>query len=171
MISWLYNICLFVLPKEVAMIQIFRDIIASSFFFTCVYFFPGDSIFKVHFFTPNFSPPGAGGCYNTMMCQCHGEHVTHHNPPLLFDLHLDPSESTPLTPETEPRYAEILKQTAEAVERHKDTFKHEEMKKASSDANGVQNQLTWEKVLWRPWLQPCCGTFPFCGCKENTTHI
>ncbi|XP_037542070.1 arylsulfatase D [Nematolebias whitei] len=130
-----------------------------------------DSIFKVHFFTPNFSPPGAGGCYNTMLCWCHGEHVTHHNPPLLFDLHPDPSESRPLTPETEPRYAEILERITEAVERHKDTFKHEEMKKASSDANRVQNQLTWDKILWRPWLQPCCGTFPFCGCKENTTHI
>uniref|UniRef100_A0A3B5A950 Arylsulfatase D-like n=1 Tax=Stegastes partitus TaxID=144197 RepID=A0A3B5A950_9TELE len=116
----------------------------------------GDSVFKVHFFTPNFSPPGAGGCYDTGVCLCHGEHVTHHTPPLVYDLFRDPSESRPLTPDTEPRYAEILEQTAKAVERHKSTL-------------GVEGQMTWNKILWRPWLQPCCGTFPFCGCKEDTT--
>uniref|UniRef100_A0A3B5A2X4 Arylsulfatase D-like n=1 Tax=Stegastes partitus TaxID=144197 RepID=A0A3B5A2X4_9TELE len=115
-----------------------------------------DSVFKVHFFTPNFSPPGAGGCYDTGVCLCHGEHVTHHTPPLVYDLFRDPSESRPLTPDTEPRYAEILEQTAKAVERHKSTL-------------GVEGQMTWNKILWRPWLQPCCGTFPFCGCKEDTT--
>uniref|UniRef100_A0A673BCG1 Arylsulfatase H n=1 Tax=Sphaeramia orbicularis TaxID=375764 RepID=A0A673BCG1_9TELE len=108
---------------------------------------PGDSVFKVHFFTPNFSPPGAGGCYNTKVCLCHGEHVTHHNPPLLYDLFYDPSESRPLTSDTEPRYSEILERVAKAVESHQSTL-----------------------ILWRPWLQPCCGTFPFCGCKEETAH-
>uniref|UniRef100_A0A3Q1G1X7 Arylsulfatase H n=1 Tax=Acanthochromis polyacanthus TaxID=80966 RepID=A0A3Q1G1X7_9TELE len=103
---------------------------------------PGDSIFKVHFFTPNFSPPGAVGCYDTKVCLCHGEHVTHHTPPLVYDLFHDPSESRPLTPDTEPRFAEILEQT-----------------------------MTWSKILWRPWLQPCCGTFPFCGCKEDTAQL
>ncbi|XP_051937439.1 arylsulfatase D [Hippocampus zosterae] len=115
-----------------------------------------DSIFKVHFVTPNFSPPGAVGCYETRICFCHGEHVTRHDPPLLYDLLRDPSESHPLGPDTEPRYAEILSQTAEAVQRH-----------LLSLADKQPNQLTWEKILWRPWLQPCCGTFPFCGCKED----
>ncbi|CAI5656321.1 unnamed protein product [Oreochromis niloticus] len=138
---------------------------------------PGsDSIFKVHFFTPNFFPPGAGGCYDTRICLCHGEHVTHHDPPLLYDLFHDPSESRPLTPDTEPRYAEILEQTAKAVERHKSTLPNEQAPAdAHSEANtaeqGVELQLTWDKILWKPWLQPCCGTFPFCGCKENTTHM
>uniref|UniRef100_A0A3Q2Y5V6 Arylsulfatase H n=2 Tax=Hippocampus comes TaxID=109280 RepID=A0A3Q2Y5V6_HIPCM len=115
-----------------------------------------DSIFKVHFITPNFSPLGAVGCYDTHICYCHGKHVTQHNPPLLYDLLRDPSESHPLGPDTEPRYAEILSQTAEAVQRH-----------LRSLADKQPNQLTWEKILWRPWLQPCCGTFPFCGCKED----
>uniref|UniRef100_A0A3B5KVP1 Sulfatase N-terminal domain-containing protein n=1 Tax=Xiphophorus couchianus TaxID=32473 RepID=A0A3B5KVP1_9TELE len=106
-----------------------------------------NSIFKVHFFTPNFFPPGAGGCYDTKVCLCHGQHVTHHNPPLLYDIFHDPSESRQLTPETEPRYAEILQQIAKT--------------------NTIQNQMSWEKILWKPWLQPCCGTFPFCGCKED----
>uniref|UniRef100_A0A3B4UR28 Arylsulfatase D-like n=1 Tax=Seriola dumerili TaxID=41447 RepID=A0A3B4UR28_SERDU len=118
---------------------------------------PGDSIFKVHFFTPNFSPPGAGGCYDTKVCLCHGAHVTHHHPPLLYDIFHDPSESRPLTPDTEPRYAEILEQTAKAVERHQSTL--------------TNKQVSDNKILWRPWLQPCCGTFPFCGCKEDTLHV
>ncbi|XP_029968370.1 arylsulfatase H [Salarias fasciatus] len=132
---------------------------------------PGsDSIFKIHFFTPNFSPPGAVGCYDTHVCMCHGEHVTHHNPPLLYDLSRDPSESRPLSPETEPRYAEILEQTATAVARHESTLTSGQ---TSDEArpHAVQVQMTWEKILWRPWLQPCCGTFPFCRCKENMTHV
>lgn len=102
--------------------------------------------------------------------------MTHHDPPLLFDLYHDPSESRPLSPETEPRYAEILERTAEAVERHKDTVKQEEMSdegqlQTSSYASGARSQMTWDKILWRPWLQPCCGTFPFCGCKESTKQF
>lgn len=127
---------------------------------------PGDSIFKIHFFTPNFFPPGAGGCYDTKVCLCHGEHVTHHNPPLLYDLFHDPSESHPLTSDNEPRYAEILEETAKAVERHQNTFLD-----SHTNTHATSTQMTWEKILWRPWLQPCCGTFPFCGCKESTTHI
>uniref|UniRef100_A0A8C6P2U5 Arylsulfatase H n=1 Tax=Nothobranchius furzeri TaxID=105023 RepID=A0A8C6P2U5_NOTFU len=132
------------------------------------------SIFKVHFFTPNFSPLGAGGCYNTKVCFCHGEYVTQHRPPLLFDLYHDPSESHPLMPDTEPRYAEILEQISRAVERHEQTLEQKETSNdsaSSTETVRVQNQMTWDRILWRPWLQPCCGTFPFCGCKENATHF
>lgn len=137
---------------------------------------PGNSVFKVHFFTPNFSPPGAGGCYDTKVCLCHGEHVTYHNPPLLYDLFRDPSESRPLNPDTEPRYAEILEQTAKAVEKHQSTFTNKQASDdshshTSTDTHSIQSQMTWEKILWRPWLQPCCGTFPFCYCKEDMMHI
>ncbi|XP_056145577.1 arylsulfatase D [Lampris incognitus] len=137
---------------------------------------PGsNSIFKVHFFTPNFSPPGAGGCYETKICLCHGDHVTHHNPPIVYDLLLDPSESRPLTHETERRFAEILEQTAKAMEKHRSTLTNLQLSDGThtnSDAHvhTIPNQMSWEKILWKPWLQPCCGTFPFCGCKENTTH-
>ena len=148
--------------------------------FTClltdVCLHPGDSVFKVHFFTPNFSPPGAGGCYDTKVCLCHGKHVTHHNPPLVYDIFRDPSESRPLTPDTEPRHAEILEQTAKAVERHRNTLTHNQApddtrSQPNTETHGVQSQMSWDKILWRPWLQPCCGTFPFCGCKEDTKHI
>ncbi|XP_028993479.1 arylsulfatase H [Betta splendens] len=133
---------------------------------------PGsDSVYKLHFFTPNFFPPGAGGCYDTKVCLCHGDHVTRHSPPLLYDLRRDPSESRPLTPDTEPRYAEILEQAANAVEQHEGTLSPTRASQdRGAEAHGVESQMTWEKVLWKPWLQPCCGTFPFCGCKEEVTH-
>ncbi|KAJ8255505.1 hypothetical protein COCON_G00193690 [Conger conger] len=113
-----------------------------------------DAIFKAHFFTPNFSPEGAGGCYNITLCSCQPALVRHHRPALLFDLARDPSESAPLSPSTEPRYAEALRRVGEAAEAHARTL------------GPVPEQLTWERVLWRPWLQPCCGTFPFCSCSE-----
>ncbi|KAG1956199.1 arylsulfatase D [Pimephales promelas] len=118
-----------------------------------------DSIFKVHFFTPNFSPAGAVGCYDTGVCGCHRESVTYHDPPLVFELLRDPSESLPLTPETEPRFSEVLERVRQAVEDHRRTH------------TPVENQLTWKHTLWRPWLQPCCGTFPFCSCSENSSHL
>ncbi|XP_077073050.1 arylsulfatase D [Siphateles boraxobius] len=118
-----------------------------------------DSIFKVHFFTPNFSPAGAVGCYDTKVCMCHGEFVTYHDPPLVFELLGDPSESLPLTPETEPRVSEVLECVRRAVEDHRRTH------------TPVENQLTWTHTLWKPWLQPCCGTFPFCSCSENSSHL
>ncbi|XP_034043110.1 arylsulfatase D isoform X2 [Thalassophryne amazonica] len=131
---------------------------------------PGsNSIFKVHFFTPNFFPPGTGACHNLGICLCH-DHVTHHNPPLVFDLFYDPSESHQLSPDTEPRFDEILKQTAEAVERHQSTFPNTGVPDGTgshTSTHGVPNQLTWQEIVWKPWLQPCCGTFPFCGCKEE----
>ncbi|XP_036397251.1 arylsulfatase D [Megalops cyprinoides] len=117
-----------------------------------------DSVFKAHFFTPNFTPEGAGGCYHTKVCMCHRGFVTYHHPPLLFDLARDPSESRPLSPSTEPRYSDVLRRIGEAVKRHRETLAP------------VPNQLSWGNVLWKPWLQPCCGTFPFCSCTEaNTT--
>ncbi|CAL8240905.1 unnamed protein product [Merluccius merluccius] len=132
---------------------------------------PGsDSVFKVHYFTPNFSPPGTGGCHEKHICQCHGDHVTHHDPPLVYDLFHDPSESRPLTPADEPRFAEVLERAGEAAAGHRGSLTEaREPSRAPGDEPGVPSQMSWEKILWRPWLQPCCGTFPFCGCQENAT--
>uniref|UniRef100_A0A8C9TX92 Arylsulfatase D n=1 Tax=Scleropages formosus TaxID=113540 RepID=A0A8C9TX92_SCLFO len=115
----------------------------------------GDTVFKAHLFTPNFFPEGAGGCHDIKICRCHGSFVTYHDPPLLFDLARDPSESTPLTPQSEPRYTEVLRRIAKATVEHRKTL------------TPVPSQMSWSKMLWRPWLQPCCGTFPFCSCSES----
>lgn len=125
---------------------------------------PGsESVFKAHLLTPNFSPEGAVGCYHTGVCMCHGDHVTQQAPPLLYDLSRDPSESRPLTPELEPRYHEALREVEAAVQRHRDTLR------AEVDSDGPSGQMSWARILWRPWLQPCCGTFPLCDCEEHHT--
>ncbi|XP_072300340.1 arylsulfatase H [Eucyclogobius newberryi] len=125
---------------------------------------PGtDLIYKAHLFTPNFYPEGAGGCYHTQVCMCHGDHVTQQTPPLLYELSRDPSESHPLSPQTEPLFHKVLERVEEAVRTHRDTLSRH------VHAEGPSAQLSWPHVLWRPWLQPCCGTFPFCGCEEQDT--
>ncbi|XP_066562060.1 arylsulfatase H isoform X2 [Amia ocellicauda] len=115
-----------------------------------------DAIYKAHFFTPNFYPEGAIGCYNLRICMCHEGYVTPHDPPLLFNLAEDPSESTPLSPDREPRFSEVLRRVRDAVAAHERTL------------TPVPHQLSWSQILWRPSLQPCCGgPFPFCSCAEE----
>uniref|UniRef100_H3AA90 Arylsulfatase D n=1 Tax=Latimeria chalumnae TaxID=7897 RepID=H3AA90_LATCH len=116
------------------------------------------SIWKAHYLTPVFSPEGAIGCYNKHICPCH-EHVTSHDPPLLFDLSKDPSETKRLSPRTEPHFHEILDRIAVAVEEHKKTL------------SPVPQQFSFSNILWKPWLQPCCGIFPFCWCDKESNGV
>uniref|UniRef100_G3TPJ9 Arylsulfatase family member H n=1 Tax=Loxodonta africana TaxID=9785 RepID=G3TPJ9_LOXAF len=52
----------------------------------------GATVWKVHYVTPKFHPEGAGACYGGGTCSCSGD-VNYHDPPLLFDISRDPSES------------------------------------------------------------------------------
>ncbi|KAM6446339.1 arylsulfatase D-like isoform 1-T1 [Liasis olivaceus] len=116
------------------------------------------ALWKAHYVTPIFSPKDAGGCYGRGICPCSGEGVIHHIPPLLFDLSRDPSEAMPLSGATEPLFQVILKKIDKAVEEHRRTL------------TPVPQQLSIYNIIWKPWLQPCCGTFPFCWCdKENVS--
>ncbi|XP_043928382.1 arylsulfatase H-like isoform X2 [Protopterus annectens] len=115
-----------------------------------------DAVYKAHYVTPIFSPEGAVGCYNTRYCMCYGPGVMHHDPPLLFDISVDPSEMHVLSPQTEPKYYNIIKQLQAAVEEHNNTL------------TDVPKQMSFYNVIWKPWLQPCCGTFPFCSCSKNS---
>ncbi|XP_069031364.1 steryl-sulfatase [Embiotoca jacksoni] len=114
------------------------------------------SVWKAFFFTPNFYPEDRAACFHTLVCFCTPDHVTYHDPPLLFDLSRDPSETTPLTPDTEPAFHSILAVMEEAVERHLRSVKP------------VQSQLTAGNLMWKPWLQPCCSSFTqLCQCQED----
>ncbi|MBZ3881861.1 Arylsulfatase H [Sciurus carolinensis] len=113
------------------------------------------TVWKAHYVTPNFHPAGADACYGSAMCSC-SEDVTHHDPPLLFDLSRDPSESQPLNPDNEVLFDSVIKKIEAAIKEHR------------ASLTPVPEQLTVFNTIWKPWLQPCCGTFPFCGCdKEN----
>ncbi|XP_077783661.1 steryl-sulfatase isoform X2 [Podarcis muralis] len=120
---------------------------------------PGNSksIWKAFFFTPNFSPEDSNGCHDDHVCFCYGKSVTYHDPPLLFDLSKDPEEKTPLTPETESHFHEIIQVIQQAVSNH------------SKSLVVVPNQLSLENMLWKPWLQPCCSSFlQFCYCDHES---
>ncbi|NWX21930.1 ARSE Arylsulfatase, partial [Aegotheles bennettii] len=60
------------------------------------------TIWKAHYATPVFQPEASGACFGRGICPCFGDGVTHHDPPLLFDLSQDPSEANPLSADTEP---------------------------------------------------------------------
>ncbi|XP_054979602.1 LOW QUALITY PROTEIN: arylsulfatase F [Sorex araneus] len=117
---------------------------------------PRDSsaIWKVHYVTPVFEPPGAQACYTFYYCKCTGDHVTYHDPPLLFDLSRDPSESRPLTRDTEPMYDTVIRRVGEAVREHR------------RSVLPVPLQLS-HRNRFVTSLRPCCGLFPFCLCDRE----
>uniref|UniRef100_A0A8C3B5U7 Sulfatase N-terminal domain-containing protein n=1 Tax=Cairina moschata TaxID=8855 RepID=A0A8C3B5U7_CAIMO len=100
------------------------------------------SIWKAHYVTPKF-------------CPCFGEGVTHHEPPLLFDLSQDPSDAKPLSADTEPVFDTVVEQIERAIKEHRKTL------------TPVPEQLSLYNIVWKPWLQACCGTFPFCWCDKE----
>ncbi|XP_041437722.1 arylsulfatase H isoform X1 [Xenopus laevis] len=113
------------------------------------------AVWKAHFITPVFYPEGTGGCYDIRICPCGGDRVTYHEPPLLFEISKDPSESSPLQLELKPQYVQAINRIKQAIAEHQRTI------------TPVPQQLTFMNNLWRPWLQPCCGTFPFCWCDKD----
>ncbi|NWZ97803.1 STS sulfatase, partial [Nesospiza acunhae] len=116
-----------------------------------------ESVWKVFFFTPNFSLEDSNGCYDSHVCFCHGGFITRHDPPLLFDLSRDPEEKVPLTPETESRFYEIIRVIQQAVDNH------------TRSLHAVPNQLSWNNLLWKPWLQLCCSSlFQSCYCDYES---
>lgn len=112
-------------------------------------------MWKVHYVTPVFQPPGAQACYTTIYCECAGPLVTHHDPPLLFDLSRDPSEATPLTRDTEPQFDVIIETVARAVREHNETV--------VPVLPMLGSQMNTDNI----WLKPCCGVFPFCMCDKE----
>ncbi|XP_069861085.1 arylsulfatase L-like [Dipodomys merriami] len=57
---------------------------------------PSCTVWKLHFATPCFDPPGSGACLGFPACACSGRCMTRHRRPLLFDLTADPGETRPL---------------------------------------------------------------------------
>nr|BDB45824.1 steroid sulfatase [Mus musculus molossinus] len=102
----------------------------------------GSAVWKAFYFTPNFAPAGANGCFSSHVCLCAGPaHVTAHDPPLLFDLTRDPGERRPLTPEAEPRHREVLAAIDAAARAHRARLRP------------APDQLAPRHLVWKPWLQ------------------
>ncbi|NXF06300.1 ARSD Arylsulfatase, partial [Smithornis capensis] len=113
------------------------------------------TVWKAHYATPVFQPEGSGACFRKGICPCFGDGVTHHDPPLLFNLSQDPSEANPLSADAEPLFDTVMRKIGKAVEEHIKTL------------TPVPQQLSPYNNIWMPWLQPCCGMFPFCWCQEE----
>lgn len=118
-------------------------------------------MWKVHFVTPTFDPPGSGSCTGpdesdgddvegagmapqARLCPCVGA-VILHDPPLLYELTSDPGETRPLSPRAEPAFGEVVSRVRR---------EHDQQWRSLSQA---RQQLGSLYVLPRPWLQPCCG--------------
>ncbi|CAH2220487.1 arylsulfatase D-like [Pelobates cultripes] len=113
-----------------------------------------DTVWKVHYISPKFSPEGSGMCRATKLCSCSGNDVIYHVPPLLFNLMSDPSEKYPISQETAP-YSQVLQKIQLAVAEHNMTLSQ------------VPQQLYGSNNRWLPSLQVCCGVFPFCSCNKE----
>ena len=111
-----------------------------------------DVVWKVHFMTPKWTE-GDEACMGQAICSCHGDYVTVHDPPLLYDMTGDPAESTPIGADR-PEYQEVMKRIYPAIKTHQTTIE------------SVPNQLEVRKNFFHPSLQMCCN-FPLCNCKET----
>lgn len=103
--------------------------------------------------TPKFTP-GTEGCFGEGFhdtCECYGDAVILHEPPLLFDLTKDPSESTPLDP-TSSRYQHVIDVISQAVRTHHKTV------------SDVPSEL--DKNDWSISLQVYCNR-PWFWCEED----
>ena len=112
----------------------------------------GKTVWKTHFMTPKFTP-GTEGCFGHAVCHCYGDAVTVHDPPLLFDLTDDPSESRPILLDDH-RYKPVIDAISKAIDEHKQSV--------------VEVPSELDSYLLSPWRQVCCNP-PWCSCKENVT--
>ena len=115
-----------------------------------------DTVWKAHFVTPKWTE-GTESCIgNTVVCLCHGDYVKVQDPPLLYDITKDPSESSPI-PANTPEYKEVMKDITPALKAHEEGIV------------SVPDQIAKENYF-HPTLQMCCN-FPFCSCKETDRKL
>ncbi|KAH9384413.1 hypothetical protein HPB48_026421 [Haemaphysalis longicornis] len=117
--------------------------------FVPLHYHTGSGVWKVHYHS---SDPKQ--C--AYVCHCYGSYVLDHDPPLIYNLVSDPSESRSLTPADDPRVPKVLEAVNAALTKHR------------ASLSPVPQQFDLLNSLWLPWLQPCCS-FPLCSCKENYT--
>ena len=112
--------------------------------------FSASDVYKVFYGTHKWLP-GTVQC--GYVCDCNDPGVDWHDPPLMYNIAKDPSETTPLDI-TETKYKVILGKIQELLEEHKKSIEP------------VESQFRRPNVLPRPWLQLCCN-WPHCHCEEE----
>ncbi|XP_070562678.1 arylsulfatase D-like [Ptychodera flava] len=119
---------------------------------TCTVCGEDDMVYKVHYNTANLAP-GTDHCTDPMVCPCTGDQTTFHEPPLVFNLVTDPSESNALAA-TDRATENIVSRVDDAILKHKKTVLP------------VPVQISAERLQANLLLAPCCN-FPLCSCKEE----
>ncbi|CAH1269202.1 STS [Branchiostoma lanceolatum] len=114
----------------------------------------GNTTWKVHYIT-NKLEPGIEGCRTDVLCMCEGDNkVTHHRPPLLYDVTNDPSEIRPISVQSDAKCGDIIARIEKGVEDHRNSLTE------------VEDQFKPSNFIPRPWMQPCCNV-PFCSCTDD----
>ena len=88
-----------------------------------VRFHPRNSDIVWKLSTPNVTPQWTNGteyCIDKGVCDCHGDRVTVHKQPLLFDITNDPAENAPIAADI-PKYQEVMKHIYPAIKVHKES--------------------------------------------------
>ena len=115
--------------------------------------FAAQDVWKFHFATPRWKE-GTEECVTGFVCDCYGDAVVRHNPPLLYNVAKDPGEKNPLDPCTQ-EHAILQVQIKNFTAQHSTELTYEP----------IEDQFAWRRVLPVPWLQPCCN-FPYCHCTD-----
>lgn len=125
----------------------------GSYLHGVTYFQDIQHIWKVYFFSPKYKNSREDKCH--YMCTCYGAGVVRHEPPQLFNLVNDLSE----THDSSLSESRVLDQVEVAVQKHRQSIEHVE-----------ESQFDIWHSTWRPDLQPCCN-FPFCSCSESEVEF
>ncbi|XP_022085900.1 steryl-sulfatase-like isoform X2 [Acanthaster planci] len=115
-----------------------------------------NTTYKLHYRTTRLVPGTHGivGCFDTFLCQCAGNSVVYHDPPLVYDLTKDPSETSPLD-SNDPKVRGIIGKVAKAVSHHQGGL---------PSRSGPWS--AWLNMFPRPWGVPWCGSFPHYTCVD-----
>ncbi|XP_061172195.1 steryl-sulfatase-like [Saccostrea echinata] len=109
----------------------------------------GKSVWKLVSELPNYKP-GEDKCYG-LACSC--SNTIKQDPPLLYDMTSDPGERNPINYTSNPTLQKIVEKITDAISEHK------------KSVGTPESRMTFFKLLWRPWFQPCCN-FPSCSCSD-----
>ena len=104
-------------------------------------------VWKVHYTTTKWEDEAGQMCRQNVICNCHGHE---HDPPLLYNVHEDPAETTPLDTSL-PAHAATLRTFRTAVSRH---------------------EATLVSMPSQTELLPTLRHFPCCGVERGTwSHV
>lgn len=95
--------------------------------------------------------PGQDKCEG-LACLCRNALVL--NPPVFYELTSDLGERKPVPSDSSEKYRNLRDIMMKQLDDH------------VTSVGTINYQLTLTKLLWNPFLQPCCN-FPTCKCTDS----